>query len=431
MESTSANAPTRYSTVAIVLHWAIAALLLFEVGLGLNMEGAKGAARFTVFQLHKSVGITILLLVALRIVWRFMRHPPPTGATGWERVLAHIVHAAFYAILFALPLSGWLIVSASKLAVPTLLYGIVPWPHLPGFATMAAGAKETWRAAGDFVHLNLVNLLYLLFALHVAGALKHHLIDRDGDIARMVPGTRTGVWADPRLLLIGFVAIAAATLGLTWSSAAARREAVAPPAQVGPVEVVPPAPVAAPVEATATPGVEATATEGKDQAELSSWAVQPGSTLRFRTTFSGDAIAGQFSKFGGEIVFGPQKLAQSQATITVDTGSVSSGDSQRDETLKGDDFFATSANRDAVFRTSRFRKTGTDRYVADGTLRLKGMTARVTLPFTLKIVGDVATMRGSATIDRLAYKVGEGDYASTAEIPAAVVIEVAVTARRK
>ena len=81
-EASVASATVRYSTVAIVLHWLIAALLIFEVGLGLRMEAARGSAKFAVFQLHKSVGITILLLVALRIISRFFRKPPAIEAKG-------------------------------------------------------------------------------------------------------------------------------------------------------------------------------------------------------------------------------------------------------------------------------------------------------------------------------------------------------------
>ena len=423
-------AEVRYATLTIVLHWLIAALLVFEVALGLNMEDARGTAKFTVFQLHKSVGITILLLVLLRIVWRLRRRPPPLTATGWERALATIVHGAFYLLLLALPVSGWIIVSASKIAVPTLLYGTIPWPHLPGFAPMAAGAKQAWNHTAEFIHVNLVTVLYGLVALHVAGALKHHFIDRDGDMARMVPGTRTGSWSDPRVAAIALAAIGALALGLSWGGV--RSKPVAEPAIVPslPVEVPsaePSAEVPA-AEASAEPVAEAAAQVAE---ELSSWAIQSGSTLRFRTTFSGDAIAGGFSKFSGDIVFGPDALDRSKVTITVDTGSVASGDSSRDEMLKGDDFFAIGSNRTAVFTASSFRETGTDRYIASGTLRIKGMTAPLSIPFTLHIVGDDATMRGSATIDRLTYRIGEGEYGSTAEIPAAVGIDIVVKARRK
>ncbi|HVR89715.1 MAG TPA: cytochrome b/b6 domain-containing protein [Novosphingobium sp.] len=426
-------ASARYTTVAIVLHWLIGALVVFEVGLGLNMEGAKGADKFAVFQLHKSVGITILLLVLLRVVWRFYRRPPPLNASGWEKTLARAVHGAFYLILLALPVSGWIIVSASKIAVPTLLYGALPWPHLPGFAAMAAATKAAWQEAGEFVHTNLVNVVYLLFALHLAGALKHHFIDRDGEFARMAPGTRAGSWTDPRLLLVGVTVVAAALLGLGWQPGGTKVGGTA--ATVSSTTVMPtqsptptPSTIASATAEATEPAADASATAGLD---VSSWAIQPGSTLRFRTTWSGDAIAGGFSKFGGDIAFSPDRLDKSSVTITIDTGSVFSGDSQRDEALKGDEWFATGANHNAVFRASRFRKIGADRYVAAGTLRMKGVSAPVSVPFTLRITGDQAIMQGSATIDRLAYRIGEGEYASTTEIPASVSVDIVVKARRK
>ena len=423
-----------YSGVAIVLHWLIAALLVFEVALGLNMEDARGSAKFAVFQLHKSVGITILLLVLLRIVWRFHRRPPPLTATGWERALAQVVHGSFYALLLALPISGWIVVSASKIAVPTLLYGTIPWPHLPGFAAMAAATKGVWYEAGKFVHANLVNLAYLLVALHVAGALKHHFFDRDGELARMVPGTRAGSWNDPRLLLIAVAALAAAALGLGWGAVGAKRSETVVQPVAAPAELSAPAPatVEPTPEASSGPAAEATPGATPEPAdEVSSWAIQPGSSLRFRTSYSGDAITGSFATFGGDIVFAPDRLDMSRVAVTIDLGSAASGDGERDETLKGVDFFAVQANRNAVFRAERFRKTGTDRYVADGTLRLKGVTTPLSLPFTLRIDGDNATMQGSATIDRLTYKIGEGEFSSTAEIPAAVGLEIALKARRK
>jgi len=415
-----------YTRVAVALHWAIAALLVFEVALGLNMEEARGTAKFVVFQLHKSVGITIFLLVLLRIVWRFHRRPPLLNVTGWERALALTVHGAFYVLLLALPLSGWLIVSTSKIAMPTLLYGTVPWPHLPGFASMAEGARDAWLEAGEFVHFNLVNLLYLLVALHLAGALKHHLIDRDGGLTRMVPSAHIGAWGG----LIAAVAVATAALGLSWGAETAKpatAQVQPPPASVGLPAVPSPISERTP-ESNATPAPKKT-TEA-DQ-EVPSWVIQPGSSLRFRTSYSGEAIVGSFATFSGDIVFDPDRLDKSRVVITVDLGSAASGDGQRDETLKGGDFFAVATNRNAVYRAERFRKTGTDRYVAQGTLRLKGVTAPFSLPFTLHIDGDTATMQGSATIDRLTWMIGEGEFSPTADIPATVAVEVAVKARKR
>ncbi|MDB5686969.1 MAG: YceI family protein [Rhizorhabdus sp.] len=426
----AAPARTRYSTVAIILHWLIAGLLIFEVGLGLRMEAAHGAAKFAVFQLHKSIGITILLLVALRLVWRFYRTPPAIAAKGWERALAHAVHILFYVLLFALPISGWIIVSTSRIVVPTLLYGVIPWPHVPGLAS----AKEAWHAAAEFLHVNLVKLIYALFALHVAGALKHHFLDRDGDIARMAPGTKPGAWADPRLILIGFGVVIAAGLGLQWLPVG---RAVTPPSPVveAPATVAPePAPAVvadAPPQATVEEEAPiANTTEAVAEA-VPSWTISGDSTLHFRTSWSGDAINGGFKGFDGDIIFSPDHLDRSHVEIRIAMASVFSGDDQRDETLKSADWFAIAAHATAIFKADRFRKLGADRYVANGTLRMKGTSLPISLPFTLKIKGDKAVMQGTAAIDRTAYKVGEGDYASTSEIPAAVNVDVMVHATRK
>lgn len=434
--------PVRYSTVGIVLHWLIAALVIFEVGLGLRMEGAHGRDKFAVFQLHKSVGITILLLIMLRILRRLTHRPPAVGAAGLEKLIATFVHGAFYLILLALPISGWIIVSSSKILVPTLLYGIVPWPHVPGIAALPAAAKATWNGAADFIHVNLVTLIYALFALHVAGALKHHFFDRDAVIARMAPGVRAGSWTDPRLLLIGAGAIGAAVFGLWLAplggpSSAARSAAsvAAAPYPLPPAPVAATSPMAEPPAEAQTAPVEVAQSVATDAAEaaksVSSWAIQPGSAIAFHTVWSGEAVNGGFTRFNGEIVFSSALLDQSHVKVTIDTGSVFSGDSQRDATLKGDDWFAVASRGRAVFQAKKFRKAGADRYVANGTLQLKGITLPIEVGFTLKIAGNVATMHGSATLNRLAYKIGEGEYSSTSEIPAAVKIDLAVKARRQ
>lgn len=431
------SAPPRYSTVAIVLHWLIAALVVFEVGLGLRMGAAHGSAKFVVFQLHKSVGVTILLLMLLRLVWRFSHKPAGVGASGWERGLARAVHILFYTILLALPISGWIIVSTSRIVVPTLLYGIVPWPHIPGLAAMTSVARDGWHAVAEFVHVNLVTIIYGLFALHVAGALKHHFLDRNGGIGRMAPGVRPGTSTDPRLIAIGIGVLLAAGLGRQWlptsllptAASAAALPAAAPPA----------AATSAPSPAPAPPAAQRTA--GKDivpanstapaEAQPMSWTILRTSTLRFRTSWSGEGIDGAFTRFDGDIDFDPDALDRSRVEIKVNTGSAVTGDGQKDETLRSADWFSIASYATATFKADRFRKTGTDRYVASGTLRLKGVTLPISLPFTLRIRGDTARMQGSAVIDRTAYRIGEGEYSATSDIPASVRVEVAVQATRK
>lgn len=410
-----------YAPVAIALHWLIAALILFELGLGLRMEGATGPLRFAVFQLHKSIGITILLLAVIRLLWRVVRRPPPLAGQGWEKALAHLVHGGLYLAMLALPLSGWLVISSSRIVVPTLLYGAVPWPHLPGFAAMGAAARDDWHVAGVTLHVTLAFALMAMIALHQAGVLKHHLIERDGTLARMAPGAVSRI-GEPRLWAIGIGAVLAMGLGLRWWQVGAPAPVVAPvPVKAAPAPM--PEPQATP-EAEATPVAATPAT-------VPVWAIAPSSTLHFHTTWSGEAIEGGFKRFTGTIAFSPDTLERSHVEVRVDTASVFSGDAQRDATLKSADWFASSSFAQAVFRARHFRMTSPGHIVAKGTLSLKGVTMPVELPFTLTVRGTHATMQGTARLDRTAFRIGEGDYAATTEIPAGVAVEIAIEADQR
>jgi cytochrome b561 len=199
----------RYPAIAILLHWTIAALIIAQVVLAGRMEGPRNFETFAVTQLHKSIGVTVLLLTLARIAWRLMNPPPPMPDTmkRWEKALAGATHVGFYAIMLGMPLTGWLMTSSSALGRPTILYGLIPWPNIPGVRGMEA-VHET----AELGHSALIKVFYVLIALHVAGALKHQLFSRDEPIlARMAPGAKAGRWLEPRLLaiLLGLIAVLA------------------------------------------------------------------------------------------------------------------------------------------------------------------------------------------------------------------------------
>jgi cytochrome b561 len=176
--------------VSIVLHWTIAALIVTQVPLGWRMSDLPfGEAKFQLFQLHKSIGLTILLLSLVRLGWRLTHPAPPLpdGMARWEKVFARATHVGFYVVMIATPLGGWVLVSASEFSVPTLLWGAIPVPHLPGFDTMDAGAKRAIYERVAAGHGALAWFAVGLLALHVAGALKHHFINRDSVLWRMLP----------------------------------------------------------------------------------------------------------------------------------------------------------------------------------------------------------------------------------------------------
>ena len=427
--SEPAQAHTRYSAVAIVLHWLIAAAIVFQVIIAWRMGGGRTPEGFALIQLHKSIGITVLLLSLVRLAWRLTHRPPPlpAGMATWEKVLAKVAHIGLYVIMIGLPITGWIMVSASRIQVPTLLYGVIPWPHVPGLAHLAEPAKSAWHGFGETGHEVLTWGAYALVALHVAGALKHQLFSKDEPVlAHMVPGARPGAWFDPRL-----VAIAAAALATVAAGYAVRP---APPASK-PLPPPPPAVVEAAPSVTLAPVAEAPAAAGAETpaepAEPSAWKVDAGSTLGFATAWGGVAIEGRFDRWNADILFSPEALDRSKVSVGIDLASAVSGDAQRDESLQGADWFDTAEHPKATFTATRFEKTGENRYVAHGTLALRGASHPLRLPFTLKIEGDKARVSGVTTLDRTAFGVGQGEWKNTDQIPAEVKVSVNLTATRR
>lgn len=193
--SPSVSAPAgKYTGLAILLHWLIAVLIVINAALGTTADWMPATWVRPVIDTHKSIGITVLGLAILRLLWRLTHRPPPlvmhTGAwSRLERAAAHITHFLLYALMFMLPLSGWIHDSAWIEAAnhPMYLYHVVPWPRIGWVMSLPAALKETVHDRFDCLHTYLGYGLYALLALHIAGALKHEWIDRDSVIRRMLP----------------------------------------------------------------------------------------------------------------------------------------------------------------------------------------------------------------------------------------------------
>lgn len=180
--------PTRYGMVAILLHWVIGLGILTLIGMGLAMTHLALAPmlKFQLYQLHKSIGVTVLLAVLLRILWRLTHRPPPLPAMPpLEKAAAEGTHRLLYALMLVIPLAGWALVSVSPFNLPTVLYGVVPWPHLPVFPDLAD--KAPVEAVMKFIHGKLAWALTALILLHAGAALRHHFILRDGVLHRILP----------------------------------------------------------------------------------------------------------------------------------------------------------------------------------------------------------------------------------------------------
>lgn len=180
----------RYTGIAIALHWLVAAGIVANVALAWLWPHLADANVRPAIDTHKSIGITILGLAILRVLWRITHRPPPLPLAyrPWEGRAAHIVHWALYFLLFAMPLTGWIMDSAYKDAAahPMLLFGLFEWPRIGAVLHMAAGPKAAIHDGFGAAHARLSYLLYGLFALHVAGALKHQF-QGEKEVQRMLP----------------------------------------------------------------------------------------------------------------------------------------------------------------------------------------------------------------------------------------------------
>ncbi|TIX51904.1 cytochrome b/b6 domain-containing protein [Alteraurantiacibacter aquimixticola] len=412
----------RYSKGAILLHWLIALALAAEIAIGFGMP--HDASGFALFQLHKSIGITILLLSLLRLGWRFTHKPPPKLEGGFNGFLASSVHVLFYVFMIAAPLTGWAIVSTAPIDVPTLLFGVVPWPHLPLPASLNEPVEE--------VHEILAFLGIALFVLHVAGALRHHFLMRDHLLLRMAPGNSAGMVLG---LLAGVVLLGGATFALVRSPdshddhdhevEAALGDAEAIPAELddaegedGTEEGEKAAEEAAAAEETEA--VEEAEEEGAEEPEEPvvaaaapppSWSIQPGGSLRFTVDNGGTPLNGSFSRWGGSIVMDPAAPASANLAINVELGSATLGDATQDQMLTGAEFFAVSSFSTATFRSTDVTSTGNNSYRARGTLTIKGTSRPQVINFTLSGSGNRRSVSGSGTIDRNAFGVGTGSSA--------------------
>lgn len=173
----------RYTKTAIALHWLIAILIIGAFTLGLVMTNIPGFSmtKLKYFAWHKWAGVTVLLLAALRLLWRLFHRPPelPDGMPAWQRGAAHGLHHLLYVLMFAVPVSGYFYTLAA--GFPVVYFNLF---QLPILIERNLELAETLKA----VHYWLTMSMAALVVLHVAAALKHAIIDRDGTMRRMLPG---------------------------------------------------------------------------------------------------------------------------------------------------------------------------------------------------------------------------------------------------
>jgi cytochrome b561/polyisoprenoid-binding protein YceI len=438
---------SRYSTVAMTLHWLIALAIFGLIPAGWWMADAikapaTQAQAYQVFQIHKSIGLTVLALTIARLAWRLAHPAPPLpdGMAGWERFAARATHVGFYAVTLALPLTGWAYVSAGwaaeldrPLNVATSWFGLFEVPHWSVISGMAEETRRTFAFQAISAHSLLAWGAIVLIGLHVGAALKHQFLNKDTLLGRMIPFLRAGAVrpesdkAGPLPLAAGAGAIVllvlVAFIGGGPQTPYKQQVAVAAPAEATPA---PDNPASAP-EIPGAVAISATPTA----AQAARWTVDAkASSIGFSGTHAGNAFKGSFTAWTADIRFDPANLAASKAVVTIDVGSARTGDGTQESSLREGEWFNPGKFQKAVFETKSIKSLGGDRYEAQATLTMKGKAVPVKLPFTLKINGATADMTGTVTLDRKALDLGMLSDSAGEWVSLAIPVSVKVKAQK-
>ena len=375
MESTAASSTgERYNAFARLLHWLIAGMIVLQYVLARMAEGAeRDGSKFRELVLlanHKSVGLSILALVLVRLAWRlFQAPPPPVPMPDWQRRTSVISHWSFYALLLIIPVSGWLMSSASNISVS--------WFNLFQLPDFVA-PDDRLETLFEGVHETLTKVLLLLALIHVGAALKHTFVDRDGILRRI---------SSPTGLIAFVVVIVAGIMLLTPASRA-------------------------------------------QEPEPAFWKIDYGkSAIRFTAEQAGAEFEGQWKDWSAELRFDPDGLDSSSFSVAVTVAGVDTLDQERDETLLDPEFF-DGANFPLVhYRATEFSAGAEDGvFIANGAIEVKGSSTPVNLQFTVDRNADRVLLEGTATLDRLVLNVGTGEWEDTAWIGQYVEVNVRVEA---
>ncbi len=378
----STRTNSRYSHVAIVLHWTMAIVIIGMLAGGKFMTSLDEAdsLRFSLTQWHKSFGLTILLLTLLRLVWRFTHRAPalPDTMRGWERFAAHSSHWTFYILMVAMPISGWLMVSASPLNISTYLFDLIRIPHLPWVSTAPEREALTQQFLNIHHYASMVMIVLLL--LHVAAALRHQLILRDDIFARMRPDLTDGSFADGMRLLVGFLA-----------------------ALVGAIVLFQ---IAANHDSNSVDLQSQSSTEINDNSinDPSTW---PAAEVTYSVVVMNGELTGKFPDAWAYAVFDTNNPEASILRAVVNTATSDARSPQIDDALPEAGWFDSMRFPQASFYSSRIaiddKSTSDSDFRVEGELTIRDVTQSVAFTLT---TDDNGRASGEFSINRLDFDVG-------------------------
>ena len=382
------NTHLSYGAVAKSFHWLTALLILTAFPLGYfahdiahqiqspEFDGAQATIdrAILLFSLHKTIGVAVFFTALLRILWAITQEKP--GLLHPDRKLeswaAETAHWVLYGSMVIVPLSGWIHHAAAAGFAP------IWWPF--GQNLPLVPKSDLISELFATLHYYAMLLLGLTLLAHVGGALKHHIIDKDSTLIRMLPGRR----ALPEPPEQHHSALPMITAILVWGLVLGGSSAMF----------------------LSTHGAPVAQTGGTATSADSGWAVDSG-TLGIEVVQMGSAVSGSFSDWSANINFDapvqPGPAGDVEVTIAIPSLTLGSVTAQ----AMGADYFDAETFPTAVFAAD-IVKLEDDSYEARGTLTIRDQTVPTTLPFTLQIEGDTASMSGRTTVSRMDFNVGTG-----------------------
>ncbi len=395
------NGETHYGWLAKSFHWIIAILIFGLICVGFYMESMPNSPqKFEIYGLHKSFGLMVLWLAGLRLIWRHISKPPRALDTHqrWEKILSKITHILLYIAMISMPLSGWLMSSAGE--YPVSFFGL----QMPALTDKNPALAGLMNSAHSYLAYCLIAAIFL----HSAGAIKHHIIDGDITLKRMVPSRLFVLWQFVILVALIILALVVIKLGILNKLSGFGEQAEIQ-------EVV-----------TKQP-------EPKPRVNENIWRiVKEQSSIQFSSSVYQTPFTANFNDFDGKIVFDPNDLTGSSADIRINLKSVDSGDANRDAQMMGGEWFNVADGAYAQYRITQFEKGTNNTYIAIGDLTLAKKTMPVILPFTLDIAEvnqeNRAFMEATVKLNRLDFDLGAGQWVDKDSVEHEVDVRIKLVA---
>ncbi|MDH5723248.1 MAG: cytochrome b/b6 domain-containing protein [Alphaproteobacteria bacterium] len=391
------------------IHWVTALIILGLLSVGFFMTGMEYSQdKIQIYNLHKSFGLLILILLAARILVLIVKGRPKPLPTHkkWEKGLSHLIHGLLYLALIAMPVSGWVMSSAGDF--PISFFGL----DVPDITGKNKDLFELSREAHEIIAFGLIAII----GLHFLGAMKHHFIDRDETLRRMTTqnlGLKGGLLLGFVLTLLFLPALYFVGLEILHEQMEENLEtpAIVKTAELEPTEAV------------------------RSIPDVTSWSIlEDQSYVSFTAKQYGAEFSGKFSGINGPIFFDPENLPDSSVHVKIPVSTIETGSADRDQHALLEDWFYKEKFPYIVFKTISFEKLEEkNMFLAKGELSIRGVSKEIELPFSLEIDRENqeqhAVMKAKIDLSRLDFGVGQGQWQSTESISDDVELSIILKAQ--